>query len=330
MEHHIDKNKLKDNQMATLTNQGKFNLAVLKKIKEYPEYKNHLPIIEAGLDTFSGYIDYYLAFDTDKIADIVFIQTILPMPGYMGNRDYMVAMIDPNEISVTYDSSYYGFDSKDIEPAQTMEIDTGVFFRTILRTAEYGCLNWGIPFRRYTLRTGYALYMSGVKELICNEDDVFSFKGDAFLANEVRPVDNGTQSCSYDDIKLLYIPTVYLNAIGGQLGIYPDALLEYHSNILHDRKIFVIPRHWLSSDERRKGMMDPYLFGQVVHNGEEGKSYISLKDNNIFSLDDSEAWKEIDYRKPLDYSLLEQTIASPVEELLGLFNKTFDLSLLTP
>lgn len=316
--------------MAALTNQGKFNLAILKKIKEYPDYKKHLPIIEDGLDTFTGYIDYYLAFDNDKVADILFIQTILPLPGYMGNRDYMLAMVDPNEISIIYDSSYYDFESTEIDPAQTIGMDVAAFFRTILRIAEYGCLNWGIPFRRYTLRAGYALYMSGVKELDCSGEDILNLKGDAFLANEVHPINDGTQVCSYNDIKLLYIPTVYLNAIGGQLGVYPDALAEYHSNILHDRKIFIIPTRWLSADERRKGMIDPYLYGQVVHNGEEGKSYISIKDNNISLLDDNEAWKEINYNRPLDYNLLDQSLSNPVEELLDLFNKTFDLSTLMP
>jgi hypothetical protein len=95
--------------MAKLTTQAKHVMGILQKIKEYPDYKKHLPVITSGVDVFTGYIDYYFATVDGKVADILFIQAIMPFPGSIWNPDYMTIMVDPNSImSVTFDTEYGG------------------------------------------------------------------------------------------------------------------------------------------------------------------------------------------------------------------------------
>jgi hypothetical protein len=312
--------------MATLTIQGKSIMGILKKIKEYPDYKKHLPIITSGQDVFTGYIDYYFAISNTNIADMLFIQTIMPFPGTLGNHDYMVAMVDPNMISVTYDENYYDFDSNAIDPIDTIKLDIGSFYKTIIRIAEYGCLNWGIPFRRYAFRNGVSIYNSGIKGINCKNDKIFTVKSDIFIPSSNRPVNSGNYSDSYDEIKILYIPLIHLNSIGAQLGVYPDELSQEFIDLLHKRKIYLRPKAWLTAKERRRVFILPYSYGQMVHDQTTGNSYISIKDDNVEELDNNEAWMGIDYLCPGNNSNIPEGAENPLETLLTLFKKDFDLS----
>jgi hypothetical protein len=314
--------------MATLNAHGKNILSILKKIKEYPEYKKHLPIINNGQDIFTSYVDYHLAISNNKVADVLFIETIMPFPGFLGNHDYMIVVLSPEDVTITYDASYYDFDSEALEPPDTIGIDIPLFYRALLRSMEYGCLNWGVPFRRYALKIGYAVYTSGIKSIDTRGDDIFTVTGYKFSSNEINYNENEISSYSYDNINTFYIPKMYLSAIGIQLGIYPDAIAESYNNLLHERSLFSVPPLWLSAKGRRKKLMLPYSFGQVVYDQDIAKSYISLIDDNSELLDSEAAWKEIKYHFPLDTTQVPQGMANPLEALLTLFNKTFDLSTL--
>jgi hypothetical protein len=314
--------------MAALTIHGKHVLAVLNKIKEYPDYKKHLPIISNGQDTFTSYIDYYLGISSSKAAEIIFIETIMPFPGFLGNHDYTLAMLSPDDVIITYDASYYDFDIETLDPIDTIGIDIPLFYRALIRSMEYGCLNWGVPFRRYALKLGYSVYVSGIRNVDCTNDTIFSLRGYKFSPREINNIESEISSLSYDNIKILYVPMMYLNAIGAQMGVYPDALTESFNNLLHKRSLFVVPPLWLSVKERRKKLVSPYSFGQVVHDQDAGKSYISLIDTNSELLTDEASWKEIKYHLPLDNTQIPQGMANPLEDLLTLFNKTFDLSAL--
>jgi hypothetical protein len=321
--------------MGILTNQGKHVMSILKKIKEYPDYKKHPPVIISGIDIFTDYIDYYFATGDSRIADILFIQTIMPIPGSMGNHDYMTLIINPNTITgVIFDTSYYDFNSTEIESVDTLGLDIGVFYKIVLRILEYGCLHWGIPFRRYALRINDSLYITGIKALNCKNDTLFSLYSDLFAPSTNKPITCGTLSSLYDDITIFYIPTMYLNAIGGGLDIYPEDLIIFFNDLLCERSLNNKPIDWLSSKERRKKLMDPYRYGQIVFSQKTIKSYISLINNNVHEIDnDSIAkryWKEIDYKKPASVNLIPETMANPIEELLTAFNSTFDLSHLYP
>jgi hypothetical protein len=318
--------------MVTLTTQGKYNLSILNKIKEYPDYKKHLPVITNGIDTFSGYDDFYLASTDNKVSEIIFIQAILPLPGHIDNLDHVLVMLSPNDISITYNASYYNLNPTEIELVENTGIDIGVFFKTLLRTMECGCLNWGIPFRRYSLKTGHSLYAANIKSLDCSDDSIFTLYGDVFSPSTVRPMDNGAVLSAYDDIKSLYIPLMHLNTIGAQLGIYPDGLIESFNNLLHERKLFRFPVNWLTASERRAILMPPYVKGKIVYSRVSQKSFLNVINNNIDNPDEENntSWKEINYSRPFDENSVSSLTENPLEVLLYLFNKSFDLSTLSP
>jgi hypothetical protein len=240
----------------------------------------------------------------------------------------MLTLVDPNDITITYNKAYFDFDSTSINPPETIGIDSAALFRTLFRIMEFGCLNWGVRFKRYSLRVGHAIYVSNVRNINCNGEEIFALEGDVFSPDEMRPIDIGVFSSSYDEIKTFYIPLMYLNTIGGQLGIYPDELLETHAKLLHQRGLFLTPSIWLNSRERRNNLTVPYSFGQTVYYQDNSKSYISLIDDNVVPPEDTLAWKEIKYHRPLENSLVPSYLNNPVEDLLNLFEKTFDLSTL--
>jgi hypothetical protein len=316
--------------MSTLTIQGKHIMGILKKIKEYPDYRKHLPIITSGNDVFIDYIDYYFAPVDGYIADLLFIQTIIPLPGSMGNHDYTVIILDPNTVTVTYNVNYYDFDSSLVDPIDNSALDMTLFYKNIFRVMEYGCLNWGIPFRKYALRQESSLYLSGVKELNCNSDIIFTLKSDIFVPSNIRPVNAGNFSSSYDDITVLYLPLIHLNAAGAQFGIYPDEILQSFNEVLQKRKIFERPLLWLTAKERRKDLILPYSYSQTVYHVDSGKSYISLINDNTKEPGDTDAWQEIDYEHPGNNDNIPEGMDNPLQELLALFNSSFDLSTLYP
>jgi hypothetical protein len=317
--------------MANLTIQGKYMLGILDKIKEYPDYKKHLPVITSGIDVYTEYIDYYLTYDNNKTADVLFIQTVMPLPGSMGNLDYTLIILDLNTITITYDKEYYDFDPTDISTVETIGFNIAELYKNLLRIMEYGYLHWGVPFRKYSIRINNANYNSGIINLNCDNDQVFYIQSNIFTPSSMKPISVGTLATPYEDIKAIYIPTMYLNAVGAQLGIYPDSLLESFNNLLHQRKLFRFPLHWMSANARRKILMPPYAKSQIVFSETSLKSFISMKDNNIDNPDENtESWKVIDYTHPLDTSNISSLPENPLETLLGCFNKSFDLSTLSP
>jgi hypothetical protein len=313
-----------------LKEQGKLNIGILKKIKEYPEYRNHLPVITSGSDIFTGYIDYYFAEAGGKTAGMLFMLTVMPLPGCMGNHDYMLAIIDPDDITVTFDSSYYGFDPAAVNAAEDAGIGLAAFYRAVMRAAEYGLLHWALPFRRYALRAHGSTYSSGIRALNCGNDTAYSLQGSIFMPGSARPADSGVFTSSYEDLRVFYVPLMYLNAIGGPLGIFPGELLAAFNSLLLQRKLSAIPPPWLSAKERRKSLALPYAFAQTVYDQESRKSYISLIDGNAEPPSNEAAWKEINYARPYNAALLPPSAGNPLEELLALFNKSFDLSRLAP
>jgi hypothetical protein len=323
--------------MSILTSQGKHVMSILKKIKEYPDYKKHLPLIITGVDILNEYIDYYIAESDNNIADVLFIQTVMPIPGNMWNHDAMTIIVDPNNItSITFDTDYYKFNVSEVVPVISMGLDLAILYKTLLRLMEYGCLNWGVPFRRYGLRINDSLYASWIGSLNCKDDNAFfSLYGNLFSPSSSQPIILGNTSLSYNDIKMLYVPTMYLNTIGGMLGVYPSDLIAYFNALLAQRRILNKPIDWMTTAERRKSITEPYIYGQTVFSKETLKSYISLINNNIYNPDDeksitSGAWKEISYNKPASNDLVPDIVSNPIETLLGLFNTTFDISSITP
>jgi hypothetical protein len=307
--------------MAILTTQGKHMMGILKKIKEYPDYKKHLPTITSGMDTYTGYIDYYLIEQNYSVADMLFIQTIMPLPGTISNHDYTLIVLNPNTITITYDNDYYDFEPTKIPIVDGIGIDIGVFYRTLLRIAEYGCLHWGFPFKKYALRMTNTTYASGIRSLNCDNDNIFALQSNVFIPGSVGPITLGVLSSAYDDITAFYIPMIYLNVIGAQLNIYPDKLLESFSNLMHERKLFQRPAFWLTAKERRKSLMPPYSVGQIIYYQDLMKSFISLIPDNIEDPANKDAWKEIDFSNPRNNELIPSEITDPVEELLRLFDK---------
>jgi hypothetical protein len=221
--------------MSILTPQGKYMMGILQEIKKYPEYKKHLPIITSGSDVFTDYIDYYFITNNNKIGDMLFIQTIIPFPGCLGNPDYMVVILDPNTIIIDYDKKYYDFNPLELSNFQTMDLDIALFYKYLIRSLEYGCLNWGIPFRKYALRVKYDIYISGLSSINCSSNDIFYATCDIYMPTGLRPFSENNIASSYEDISILYIPTIYMSAIGSQLGIYPVDLIDSFNNLLLKR-----------------------------------------------------------------------------------------------
>jgi hypothetical protein len=323
--------KKREYKMAVLTAQGKYNMAILKKIKEYPDYKNHLPIITSGIDVFNGYLDYYFAYDDLLMADVLFIQTIMPLPGNMGNHDYMTIIINPNKIvSITFDTKYYDFDPTSLDLVQNSGLDIDILFRTIMRICKYGSLYWGYPFKNFGLRIDDSLYISGINELSCKNDNLFTIKSDIFIPSSNKPINNGNMASGYENISIFYIPTRNLNVIGAQLGIYPNELLEFFTNLLHERKLFLRPMFWMTAKQRINRLIPPYTKGQIVFSEAAQKSFISEIDDNVDDPSkDTTSWKEIDFDHPYKAVDPIEGIPDPVNDLLSLFNKSYDLSPLT-
>jgi hypothetical protein len=166
---------------------------------------------------------------------------------------------------------------------------------------------------------GGSQYASGLNSMNCNNDSMFSLQGNLFIPSSIKPITLGNLSSSYDDIKVLYIPTLYLNAIGAKLGIYPDGLLEFFDNLIHERKLSLFPISWLTANERRKALVAPYALGQTVYSQKLEKSFISLIPDNIEEPSNTKAWKEINYKNPSSTELIPESISNPVDELLALF-----------
>jgi hypothetical protein len=128
---------------------------------------------------------------------------------------------------------------------------------------------------------------------------------------------------------------MYLNIVGGQLGIYPEELIESFTDTLKERKLLKFPIRWMNARERWKHLVPTYFYGQPVYSQKTSKAYISLIDGNVEDPDEEEsitknAWKEIVYTKPGSTTLVPGGVPNPLEELLTLFKGSFSIATLFP
>jgi hypothetical protein len=321
--------------MAQLNTQGNCMMGILEKIKSYDKYKDHKPKIVTGIDTYADYVDYFFLPIGEGKASILVLLTVMPMPGQVFYHDYMLVFINPNTItSILYDE-YYDFTLQDITEFNNTNFDISLFYKTILRVTSYGCLNWGVPFRQFALRNNSSMYIAAIKLLNPVNNNVFTVLCDSFVPDAIRPASTGVIVSPYEELEELFIPLMHLDKIGAPLGIYPQDLMEHFNNILLERSIQKKPVNWLSASERRKKIIDPYKYGQTVFSQKTFKSYISLLNDNVYNPDESKsivmgAWKEIDYTKSGSLELISASSLNPLEDLLSLFDKTFDIPSICP
>jgi hypothetical protein len=320
--------------MAQLNTQGNYMMALLEKIKSYEKYSHHKPKIATGIDTFIDYVDYFFLPIGEKKASVLVLLTLMPMPGEVFYHDYILVFINPNTItSILYDD-YYNFTSLDVGEFDNADFDISSFYKTMLQITSYGCLNWGIPFRQFALRSGSSMYMAAIKS-VNPTNNMFTILCDTLVPDAIRPISKGNIASSYETIELLFIPLMHLTKIGSPLGIYPENLLNHFNILLKERFLNKKPLDWMNASERKRRFINPYRFGQTVFSQRTLKSYISLIDDNIYNPDDEfsitkHLWKEIDYKKMASDELIPEEIPNPIENLLSQFNHSFDTSLLYP
>jgi hypothetical protein len=321
--------------MSQLNDQGNFMMALLEKIKSYDKYSQHKPKIVTGIDTYIDYIDYFFLPVGEQKAGMLVLLTVMPMPGSVFYHDYMLIFINPNSItSVLYDE-YYNFTFKDMIKFNNSNFDISSFYKTIIRVTSFGCLNWGVPFRKFALRNDASMYIAAIKSLNPRNNISFTVLCDTMVPDAVRPISTGTIASSYERIESFFIPLMHLDKIGAPLGIYPHDLLDHFNKVMLERSLHKKPTNWLPANIRRKKMIDPYAYGQTVFSEKTFKSYISLLNENIYNPDEEKsiimgAWKEIDYTKPGSLELVSASLSNPLEDLLILFNKVFDISTICP
>jgi hypothetical protein len=279
-----------------------------------------MPTIVAGKDIFSNITDYYIPIIDGKMAEVLFINSVSNLPGRLGKFDNMLAIINLRDIeNLLFDNSYYDFDPAAIELPETSEIDTGLLYRTLIRVCEYGVLNWGVPFRRYSLRINNSSYIPNINEINCTNDSIFSVVTDTFIPHRYSPISRPTVSSTYDNIDIFYIPLINIDCIGGKLGIYPEKLIDSATELKIKRKINKRPSEYLNTKERYNNLIPPYEKGEIVFVQDLLQSYISLADDNISNpASGSTDWLPIDYNNP-KYSELETLpFGDPCEELVSL------------
>jgi hypothetical protein len=285
-----------------MNNKVKYIFNLLKKLKTYPDFKDHAPTIISGKDTFANITDYYIPEKNGKMIGVLFINYITNLPGRLGNFDHVVSIVKAESIeSVLYDNKHYKFDTTDVGSIDVKDFDSELFFRSLIRVCEYGIFNWGVPFKRYAVRAHDSNYITNIVDIDCTRDEVFTVSSYTFTASESPPIDEKSTILFYSDISIFYIPLINLYAIGNKLGVYPDALSDAVHEVLKERKIHVRPREYLNSAQRMMRLMNPYEIGQVVFNQDKKQSYISVVDNNTVNIEDDKefkSWKEIDYNSP--------------------------------
>jgi hypothetical protein len=287
----------------SLSVQARYHLNLLKHLKTYPDFKTHKPAITMGNDVFSGYIDYFIHENDGILGDLLFIETVMPLFNDASRQDYTAVILDPEAISNVSFDGYYAIDPEDITIKENQDLDIPSFFKTLLMTAEYGCLHWGLPFRTYGIRFGNNTYVSGI-EKVGFSDSILTIRSPYYLPANYNPLQSGMISAfGYGEIKAVYIPLIYLREMGLDYGVYPDALQEHCHDVLKQRNIFLRPMHYLTTRQRRDKIMGPYPFGSLVYHEGTAKSYINIIDNNVDdpSVDKSPlppTWLEVEYNNP--------------------------------
>jgi hypothetical protein len=285
-----------------MSSKGQYWLKVLDLIKENPEYKNYHPSITTSGNIYTGYKDYWVMKDKAGNPLCLLILTETMLPTTIGPVEYLVMIINPDDIESVYINTILNIDLTAVPSATWAPQDTMIFFRSMLRFMEGGFYNWNVAYRRYSFRVGNVSFLVSPIDVDYSNDTHYTAIIDYFQHDAAVSLAEKKTVGLYDYLLELHIPLINLAAAGAKLGVFPDELVEYMDTLKKNMLISDHPTPFLTTKKRRSLMANNYGMGDTVLDPATGKSYISIAQNNNVPLDATNAWREISYTHPGPYT----------------------------